>query len=469
MGRLGLGPAAGLAAGMSIGVRASDSRNRNQALQQEMTMRQVEKTKGMLDQGLQQLGNAIKEAPHPGPAVDSLREEMLGGIMAVVDGLERIDPRTAAYYRQQVPLVASRFKTKAEVANDAAQASQADYQRKLDFAYGGQSQQQPTPQVPSNGPLPEAPPGAPGQPMQPQMYGEQAPDQGVAPEPTFQEGAPPPPGLEQPIQEPQAPLAQTAQASNPYGMSKEEALERRLGHAGLLTKSDEARGEAVAKASQVSQGKVFEALNSLPELNRLTGILKEGIISGMGADTRLAAFKTAMLTGKLSKEDEALVIRTEDYKSGIITFATKLLQEFGAGTGLSDADFLNALKASAGDVGMETDAMISVLENLKVMKLQIGYDYNAQFPRFKMDLPPKGKSISSPISLSAADVQAAKKYVEDNPGMKAADYAKLWSDLSEKQLGTPAQSGAQAGDIEGGYRYTGNGPRKDPSFWELVE
>jgi len=119
--------------------------------------------------------------------------------------------------------------------------------------------------------------------------------------------------------------------------------------------------QGVGKEAATAFGTEYEsaktAAAALPSYDRALQLLDSGIISGTGADARLAmarALKTAgIYDGDVSNTDEYLALTGK--------FVAEEIKAFGAGTGLSDADREFARKMAGGEIAVNADSLRRIL------------------------------------------------------------------------------------------------------------
>jgi hypothetical protein len=131
------------------------------------------------------------------------------------------------------------------------------------------------------------------------------------------------------------------------GEETESAFEKELGK-GLAQDAIESRNKAVTSS-----------LTS-DVLNNQWKIVGEGIITGTGADIRLSLGKLLVTAGIVS-DDENLVANTEAFLANAGALVADVIEAFGSGTGLSDADRKFAQQMAAGTATITEDAIKRIL------------------------------------------------------------------------------------------------------------
>jgi len=107
------------------------------------------------------------------------------------------------------------------------------------------------------------------------------------------------------------------------------------------------------------QGQARDAVQSLSYASDQTKLINSGIISGWGSDWLVELGKFVSRFG--FDEHDDLIANTEAYMAHSAQETGRLIEMFGAGTGLSDADREFARMAAAGDINMTEDSLRRVL------------------------------------------------------------------------------------------------------------
>lgn len=122
------------------------------------------------------------------------------------------------------------------------------------------------------------------------------------------------------------------------------------GELGKLEAADVMKNRAAAE----------DARSVVDTINTGRSLLDKGIISGFGADFKLGfakALKEAGITGFDGK-----IANTETYASNMAQNVGKLIKQFGAGTGLSNADREYAEKMAGGSISLNEESMRRILD-----------------------------------------------------------------------------------------------------------
>jgi hypothetical protein len=146
-----------------------------------------------------------------------------------------------------------------------------------------------------------------------------------------------------------------------------------------------------------SKEKVPTALKSLRNLETMEGLLDEGMMTGSMSDVQLTVGNFLKKTG-LWDDKNGLVKNTQTYFSATAKETANIIKDFGAGTGLSDADREYALKAAGGDITMDEEALRNIIKINRVATINTIANWNQEVDlqdetllpnrdRFKIDLP----------------------------------------------------------------------------------
>lgn len=103
-----------------------------------------------------------------------------------------------------------------------------------------------------------------------------------------------------------------------------------------------------------------DAAQLIETVNEGRFLLDEGAITGAGADWRVGALKYAQLAGL--PVDEATLNNSEAFTAVMAQAVAKIIKQFGAGTGLSDADREYAKKMAAGDINLNEAAIRRIFD-----------------------------------------------------------------------------------------------------------
>jgi len=151
------------------------------------------------------------------------------------------------------------------------------------------------------------------------------------------------------------------------------------------TGAQKSLGKQVGPMIQGSYDKAIDASESLYTIESAMSMLNSnaGIISGTAAEMRLG-FAKLLNTAGLT--DNASVAATETYASTLGTLVGKIIKQFGAGTGLSDADREFALKIAAGSISLDEQSMRQILDIQKRYNTAVINKHNIKMDSLPADL-----------------------------------------------------------------------------------
>lgn len=170
-------------------------------------------------------------------------------------------------------------------------------------------------------------------------------------------------------------------------------------------------GKAGAQAFFEQQSDALDASDSLRSAIEARNLLGDGVITGFGADWALSAGKALQQAG-ISFNDDALA-NTEAFAASRAQEVGRIIQLFGAGTGLSDADREFATQAAAGKITMTQQSIERILDiNIRASRNVIDR-YNTEADRVgeQHGLDPRRVPLpdvkpSSPAPSSGGDLKS---------------------------------------------------------------
>lgn len=102
------------------------------------------------------------------------------------------------------------------------------------------------------------------------------------------------------------------------------------------------------------------AAQTLSVVGRARQLIDDGIRTGSMAETRQTVARAAQLFG--IPVDQDTLANTDEYIAIMAQQTAQVIQQFGAGTGLSDADREYARRAAGGDIRMDVRALMRLLD-----------------------------------------------------------------------------------------------------------
>jgi hypothetical protein len=133
------------------------------------------------------------------------------------------------------------------------------------------------------------------------------------------------------------------------------------------------------------------AKNAAPQLaileEALAGLQSGDVLTGFGANQRLTVLRAAALGG--DKEAQRKVAATETYQYLTAQQVGSIIQQFGAGTGLSDADREFARQLAANEIKMSAGALERAIGIIKgVQTRAVSMSEQAGTPQLPAQIPP---------------------------------------------------------------------------------
>lgn len=138
----------------------------------------------------------------------------------------------------------------------------------------------------------------------------------------------------------------------------------------------------------------IEAQASLQNNNEARALLDKGVITGFGANFAVGFGKALQQAGFTFDSDA--IANTQAFGATRAKEVGRLIQLFGAGTGLSDADREYATKAAAGDITMTEDAIRKIIDINDRAARNILTRYNAEASKIDPSMSPFPLTVEAP-------------------------------------------------------------------------
>jgi hypothetical protein len=123
-------------------------------------------------------------------------------------------------------------------------------------------------------------------------------------------------------------------------------------------------GDVVAKRLDKMEETATEGLKTLSAISDGIGLLDKGVMTGTMAEGRLALARTVDTILGRETDETAVSANTDAYIANAGRLVGKAITQFGAGTGLSDADRQYARQIAGGEITMTETALRKALEIL---------------------------------------------------------------------------------------------------------
>lgn len=217
-------------------------------------------------------------------------------------------------------------------------------------------------------------------------------------------------------------LAAAAAPKTTVSMVQEKALEAEL-------------GKNIGKQAAESQANAEEARLIIDTNNVARGLLDAGAITGTGADF-LVGLNQALQQAGIDFGYADAAANSRAYTATLGANVGKLIKQFGAGTGLSDADRSFAERMAGGDVSLSETALRRILDiNDRAARNVIKY-HNKKYGGLKTAVPltvevPAEYKKPAPASAPAQipdDMNVFPEVLRSRPD--AAELEMLWQDMT---------------------------------------
>lgn len=151
------------------------------------------------------------------------------------------------------------------------------------------------------------------------------------------------------------------------------------------TELEKALGKGQGEVALKSQATAQDAADMINTIKIGRGLVQQGIVTGFGADFRVDLGRALKLAGIATGDDA--VANTQTFAATMAQNVGKLIKQFGAGTGLSDADREYAIKMAGGQITLDEGAIKKILAiNERAAKNTIE-QHNKKYGSIKTTVP----------------------------------------------------------------------------------
>ena len=164
-------------------------------------------------------------------------------------------------------------------------------------------------------------------------------------------------------------------------------------------------GKGQAKALLESRTGAEDARSIIDTVNQGRDILKSGMITGAGADF-LVSLNQGLKTVGIDLGYADAAANSQAFMANMGQNVGKLIKQFGAGTGLSDADRKYAEQIAGGKINLDSKALTKILDINERAARNVIKAHNKKAEGVKTNVPLKVEEPTTARQLSPMDQQA---------------------------------------------------------------
>lgn len=203
--------------------------------------------------------------------------------------------------------------------------------------------------------------------------------------------------------------------------AQEKAFESELG---------KGQAESIIKSKTAAQ----DAASIIDTVNTGRDIMKSGMITGAGADF-LVNLNQGLKTAGIDAGYADAAANSQAFTANMAGNVGKLIKQFGAGTGLSDADREFAKDMAGGRISLDSKAINRILDINERAARNVINRHNKDVKGIKTNIPLEVEppAVAPSVATVAAPLSAVA-YLRANPSMKSAFDAKYGVGAADRAL-----------------------------------
>jgi hypothetical protein len=193
-------------------------------------------------------------------------------------------------------------------------------------------------------------------------------------------------------------------------------------------------GKGQAEGIMKSKTAATDAADNIRTIRTAREIMKSGMITGAGADF-LVNFNQALKTAGIDAGYADASANSQAFTANMANSVGKLIKQFGAGTGLSDADRKYAIEMAGGRVSLDAKAINRILDINERAARNVIARHNKDVKGIKTNIPLEVEAPEvSTTTPTATPPAKAIDYLRANPSMKGAFDAKYGAGAADRAL-----------------------------------